>query len=264
MPSKTFKKSLKKTSKSVSKMLKSAQSVPNPMSSVVHVVENKNVRYVLIAILLIYSGLLVPAFDRRISPLFDSWVVRVLFLLTILAVTPQDPTLGLFLVLAFGTSMYVNYNTNSMRTLLEEEDQEGSGDTPGDLSRQLGKGVDNLGRVVSAPLGKVVDVGGNVVRGTAGVVGDVVGTADRATGGVVGGAVRGTERVARGVVSDIAGGLSGSRGQDGTPAGFNMGYKQCVDGRGNGLCRGVGDVGMQTQGLGVPIGFFGGETGANF
>ena len=264
MPRKTFKKSMKKTSKSMSKMLKSAQSVQNPMGGVARAIENKNVRYVLMALLLVYSGLLVPAFDQRISPLFDSWIVRVIFLLTILAVAPQDPTLALFLVLAFGTSMYVNYNTNSMRTLVEEDKSQGGGENVGDLSRRLGQGVDDLGRVVSAPLGKVVDVGGNVVRGTVGVVSDAVGTADRATGGVVGGVVRGTERVARGVVSDIAGGLSGSRGRDGTPAGFNVGYKQCVNGKGDGLCRGVGDVGMQTQGLGVPVGFYGGETGAVF
>ena len=63
---------------------------------------------------------------------------------------------------------------------------------------------------------------------------------------------------------DITNGLKDSRGRNGEPAGFNVGYKQCVNGKGDGLCRGVGDVGMQTQGLGVPVGCFGGETGAVF
>jgi len=252
---------MKKSSKSMKKMLKTAQSVSNPMDRVAKAVENKNVRYVLMVLLVVYSGLLVPAFDQRISPLFDSWIVRILFLLTIVAVAPQDPTLGLFLVLAFGTSMFVNYKSNNMRTLTEDPEHD---DETGELSRKLSEGVDNLGRMVTAPLGKVVDVGGDVVRGTANVAGDVVSTADRATGGVVGGAVRGTERVARGVVSDVAGGISSVLGKNGEPAGFNIGYKQCVTGKGDGLCRGVGDVGMTTQGLGVPVGFFGGESGAQF
>jgi hypothetical protein len=231
----------------------------NPMHSVAKVLESPNVRYTLIVLLIVYSGLLVPSFDQRISPLFDSWVVRTVFLLTILAVLPQDPLLGGFLILAFGVSMFVNYNNNTMQTMLEEEDDNRN---TGNLSRKVASSVDSVGQVVSKPLGAVVDVSGQAVRGAVGLTGNVLSSADSVTGGVVGGVVRGTDRVARGILSDVAGGLGRTSVDE--PSGFNIGYKQCVNGKGNGLCKGVGNVGLQTQGLGVPVGNPGEEIGATY
>lgn len=228
----------------------------NPMVQVVKSLEHPYVRYSLIVLLIAYSGLLVPSFDQRISPLFDSWVVRLVFLLTILAVLPQDPLLGGFLILAFAVSMFVNYNNNTMKTLLKDEDSQETGD----LSRQVATKVDSLGQVVSKPLGVIVDVSGQAVKGAIGVTGGVLSGVDSATGGVVSGVVRGTDSVARGILSDVAGGLGRTSVDE--PSGFNIGYKQCVNGKGDGLCRGVGNVGLQTQGLGVPVGNPGAETGS--
>lgn len=211
--------------------------------------EHKNVRLVLIALLIAYSAFLVPAYNERISPLFDSWVIRALFVLVIILVIPQDLILGVLLLLAFGVSMFVNYRNNGMRVMLESE----NGSDRGALGRRLGETVD-------ASVGAVLDTTGRVVSGTVGVVGDVAGAADRATGSVVSGVARETERVARGVVGDIAGGLSLLSSNE--PQGFNIGYTQCIRGTGDGMCRGVGNVGLQTQGLGVPVGFPGQETGA--
>lgn len=255
MPKKMSRKVSKKMSKMSEKMLKH-----NPMKAVSKVLEGKMVRNVLVVALIVYSGLLVPGFHSSIAPLFDSWVVRGLFILTIVAVAPQDPLLGVLLVLALGVSMFVNQNNSQMRTMLEEDEEGGQGGQVAELSRKLGESADSLGQVVSRPLGAVVDVSGQAVSGTVGLATGVVGGADRATGGVVSGAVRGTERVARGVVSDIAGGLG--RADVNTPAGFNIGYKDCVNGKGNSLCKGVGNVGLQTQGLGVPVGDPGATIGA--
>ncbi len=212
------------------------------------IVEHKHVRTLLIALLIAYSAFLVPAYNERISPIFDSWVLRALFVLVIVMVIPQDLVLGVLLLLAFGVSMFVNYRNNGMRVMIPSTD----GDR-GALVRRLGETAD-------ASVGRVLDTTGQVVSGTVGVVGDVADVADRATGRVVSGVARETERVARGVVGDIAGGLSLATG--GNPQGYNIGYTQCMGGSGGALCRGVGNVGIQTQGLGVPVGFPGQETGA--
>lgn len=214
--------------------------------------DNKNVRYLLILLLVAYSAFLVPAYNETVAPLFDSWVIRILFVLVIIATIPKDIVLGVLLLLAFGVSMFVNYRGYSMRSMSDAS-------APGvqQLAGQIGQTADQLGQVVSVPVGKLIDTTGRVVGTTVGAAGEVVGAADRATGQVVSGVVRETGRV----VGDIAGGLS-MIGGGGNPQGFNIGYAQCVKGTGDGLCRGVGNVGMTTQGLGMPVGYPGNEVGA--
>ena len=67
--------------------------------SLMRMMEHKRVRLILIVLLVAYSAVLLPAYNDKIAPLFDSWVIRTLFVLTILVVISQDLVLGVLLLL---------------------------------------------------------------------------------------------------------------------------------------------------------------------